>query len=135
MHRIAIIGDTRYHAVHWNEHCGGTMTIDTARNGDIEIAYECSGAADSVPLVLIPGSGMQMVMWPADLCAALAARGFRVARMDHRDFGLSTRLTRYDDRPWYRRERAYGLRDMADDVIAVVDALGPGRAHLMGASL
>jgi pimeloyl-ACP methyl ester carboxylesterase len=112
-----------------------TADINTARNGDVEIAYEAFGAPDGIPLVLIPGSGMQMGMWPEDLCTALAERGFQVARMDNRDSGLSTRLSDYDGLPWSRQRHAYTIRDMADDVIAVVDALGDRGAYLMGGSL
>lgn len=76
-----------------------------------------------------------MVMWPLDLCTTLVERGFRVVRMDNRDSGLSTRLRQYDNLPRRRRPRAYSIRDMADDVIAVVDALGAASAHLVGGSL
>lgn len=106
----------------------------TARNGDVEIAYDCMGPPDGTPMILIPGSGMQRVMWMPGLCQALVERGFRVVRMDNRDSGGSTRLTGYDSRPWYRL-KAYSIGDMADDVIAVVDALGVERAHLFGVSL
>jgi pimeloyl-ACP methyl ester carboxylesterase len=107
------------------------MSISKARNGDIEIAYERLGSPEATPLLLIPGSGSQMVMWPDELCAALVERGFQVVRMDNRDSGLSTWLRQYDG----RRGRAYTLQEMAGDVIAVVDAIGAERAHLMGGSL
>ena len=111
------------------------MNVSKARNGDVEIAYECFGSPDGMPLLLIPGSGMQMVMWPPDLCTTLVERGFRVVRMDNRDSGLSTWLRQYDDLPRRRRPRAYSIRDMADDVIAIVDTLGASSAHLVGGSL
>lgn len=111
------------------------MAISKARNGDIAIAYECFGPSDGMPILLIPGSGMQMVMWPLDLCTALVERGFQVVRMENRDSGLSTRLSHYDDLPRRRRRRPYTIRDMADDVIAVIDALGAASAHLLGGSL
>jgi pimeloyl-ACP methyl ester carboxylesterase len=107
------------------------MEIRKARNGDIELAYECIGSTDGQPLILINGSGMQMVMWPEDLCRALVERGFFVVRMDNRDSGLSSRLTQHDG----KRRRVYELRDMADDVLAVADAIGARRVHLMGGSL
>lgn len=107
------------------------MDIRRARNGDVEIAYQCFGSPDGKPLLLINGSGMQMVMWPEDLCTALVQRGYFVVRLDNRDSGLSTRLTEFDG----RRRRAYELRDMADDVLAVADAIGARRVHLVGASL
>ena len=66
------------------------------------------------------------------LCAALVDRGYFVVRMDNRDSGLSTRLTRYDGR---KRRRVYTMQDMAEDVLAVADATGADRVHLVGASL
>jgi pimeloyl-ACP methyl ester carboxylesterase len=106
----------------------------TARNGDVEIAYETFGATDGTPLLLLTGAGAQMVMWPVDFCAALVARGFQVVRMDNRDVGLSTHLTQYDV-PRPRGQLAYTLRDMTDDVIAVFDALGWSSGHLFGWSM
>ena len=67
--------------------------MNTAHNGDISIAYETFGAADGEPLLLISGTGAQMIVWPEDLCAAFTDRGFQVARFDNRDTGLSTHLT------------------------------------------
>jgi pimeloyl-ACP methyl ester carboxylesterase len=107
------------------------MTIRAARNGDVEIAYERLGPPDATPLLLIPGSGMQMVSWQRDLCAAMVDRGFQVVLMDNRDSGLSTWLRQYDG----RRGRAYSIQDMAGDVIAVIDAIGARGAYLMGGSL
>ena len=73
-----------------------------------------------------------MIVWPEDLCAALADRGFQVARFDNRDSGLSTHLTGTPTPGWLKtmlRPSAapYRLDDMAEDALAVMDALG-GRA-------
>ena len=38
--------------------------MNTAHNGDISIAYETFGAADGEPLLLISGTGAQMIVWP-----------------------------------------------------------------------
>lgn len=112
------------------------MGIRKARNGDIEIAYEVDGPPDGVSLLLVcAGAGTQMVMWPRDFCAGLVELGFQVARMDLRDDGLSTHLTRYDGVKRRRGEPAYTLREMTDDVVAVLDALGWQRAVLVGASM
>lgn len=117
------------------------MPIRTARHGAVEIAYETFGSPDGDPLLLIMGTAMQMVMWPDDLCAMLADRGFAVARFDNRDAGLSTHFSAAG-RPglakdWFRAGRvaAYRLEDMSDDALAVMDALGWSSAHLFGASL
>ncbi|HEY7592138.1 MAG TPA: alpha/beta hydrolase [Actinophytocola sp.] len=109
------------------------MNIEKARSGELEIAYERIGPADGTPLLLLQGSGGQLVMWPDDVLRLLVDRGFQVVRMDNRDKGLSTRLSWYDDLP--RKERpAYTLGAVADDVIAVLDAVGWDSAHLMGGS-
>jgi len=111
-----------------------------AHHGDIRLAYETSGAPGGEPLLLISGTGVQMLMWPEDLIAALAARGFQVTRFDNRDAGLSTHLTEAGNPGWFKpliRHSAapYRLADMADDSVAVLDALGWESAHIVGASL
>ena len=114
--------------------------MNTAYNADIAIAYETFGAADGEPLLLISGTGAQMIIWPEDFCAALADRGFQVARFDNRDTGLSTHLTGTPAPGWLKtmlRPSAapYRLDDMAEDALAVMDALGWPAAHLVGTSL
>ena len=51
--------------------------------------------------------------------------GYEVVRFDNRDVGLSSKLPDVD----------YALKDMADDAIAVLDAVGVERAHVMGCSM
>ena len=114
--------------------------MEAAHNADIVIAYETFGPPGGVPLLLISGTGAQMLIWPDDFCAALAGRGFLVARFDNRDSGLSTHLA---DRPapaWLKvmlRPSAapYRLEDMAQDALAVMDALGWQAAHVAGTSM
>jgi pimeloyl-ACP methyl ester carboxylesterase len=109
------------------------MNIEKVRHGDVEIAYERIGPPDGTPLLLIMGSGGQLVLWPAIALRGLVERGFQVVRMDNRDTGESTHLSQYDKLP--RKQRpAYTLGDVADDVIAVLDAVGWDSAHVMGAS-
>ena len=114
--------------------------MEAAHNGDIVLAYEASGPPGGEPLLLISGTGAQMLIWPERLCAALADRGFQVARFDNRDTGLSTHLTGAPAPGWLtamlRPSAApYRLADMADDALAVMDALGWPEAHVVGASL
>lgn len=97
--------------------------MNTASNGDIELAYETFGTA-GLPLLLIQGASAPMIGWHDEFCAALVARGFHVARFDNRDAGRSTRA----------RNR-YTLREMAADGVAVLDALDWPGAHLVGVSL
>jgi pimeloyl-ACP methyl ester carboxylesterase len=100
--------------------------MPTARNGDIEIAYELVDDAAGTPLLLVCGNATQMIHWPDQLLAGLAERGFQAARFDNRDSGRSTHCA---DRP------AYMLRDMAADAVAVLDQLGWASAHILGVSL
>ncbi|MDL4818643.1 hypothetical protein [Actinomadura opuntiae] len=44
-------------------------------------------------MLLISGTGVQMLVFPEDLCDALVGLGFQVARFDNLDAGLSTHLT------------------------------------------
>lgn len=67
------------------------MTIQTTRNGRARIAYEVFGPPGGRPLLLVTGLDTPMQWWPRGFCDALAARGFRVARFDLRDCGLSER--------------------------------------------
>ena len=108
------------------------MTIRTARNGDIELAYEVLGDPGGEPLLLVMGLGAQMVGWPDEFCAELTGRGFPVVRFDNRDVGLSTHL---DVPPRRRGPAPYTLSDMAADAVAVLDAVGRPAAHVVGASL
>ena len=114
--------------------------MEAARNEDIVLAYETFGPPSGEPLLLISGTGAQMLIWPEGFCTALVDRGFRVARFDNRDTGLSTHLTGASAPGWLTamlRPSAvpYRLQDMADDAVAVMDALGWPDAHVVGASL
>ena len=116
------------------------MTVRTAANGAVEIAYETFGPPGGRPLLLVMGLGGQMIGWPDAFCELLADRGFRVARFDNRDAGLSTRFDAAD-RPNQLRmllrpasAAVYTLDDMAADAVAVLDALDWPAAHVAGVS-
>jgi pimeloyl-ACP methyl ester carboxylesterase len=120
------------------------MTVNIARNGDVELAYETFGEEGGEPLLLIMGLGQQMLLWPDAFCAALAAAGFHVARFDNRDSGLSTSFAGPDDRAgqqhWWQAllgggAPPYSTVDFMDDALAVMDTLGWHSAHIAGASM
>jgi pimeloyl-ACP methyl ester carboxylesterase len=111
-----------------------------AHNGGVELAYETFGPPGGSPLLLISGTGVQMLIFPEELCAALVDLGFQVTRFDNRDTGLSTHLTDAPAPGWLKvllrpSTAPYRLEDMADDAVAVLDALGWESAHLVGTSL
>lgn len=95
-----------------------------AWNGAVRLETEGFGPPEGAPVVLVTGATASMLGWPLAFCLALAAKGARVVRFDHRDTGLSSRAG-----------GGYGAEDMAGDVRAVMAAQGWGRAHLVGMSL
>jgi pimeloyl-ACP methyl ester carboxylesterase len=110
-----------------------------AANG-IELAYETFGDDSSPPVVLIMGLATQMIAWPDELCDGLARRGFFVIRFDNRDAGGSTHLRGVPapglaDLLVRRKPPPYSIGDMADDVVGLIDGLGLGAVHLVGASM
>ncbi|MCU1357448.1 MAG: alpha/beta hydrolase fold protein [Acidimicrobiales bacterium] len=113
-----------------------------AANG-IEIAYQTFGDPTATPMLLVMGLGTQMLGWPEDLCEDLASQGHYVVRYDNRDIGCSTHLnhlptpTMADMRGYATRRKAppYAIADMADDALALIDALGLGTVHLVGVSM
>ena len=103
-----------------------------AMNGNCEIFYESFGDPDDPTLMLVNGLGSQCINYHEDWCEMFVARGLRVVRFDNRDVGLSSK---FDDAPVDANGTTYNLSDMAGDAIAVLDALGVERAHVMGLSM
>jgi aminoacrylate hydrolase len=87
------------------------------------IYYEIHGPDDAPPLILSPGLGGSGAYWTPNL--ERLARDFRVILYDHRGSGRSER----DSAP------QTSIAQMADDVLALMDALEIERAHLMGHAL
>jgi pimeloyl-ACP methyl ester carboxylesterase len=117
------------------------MAEQTARVGEIEIAYETFGDPSNPAVLLVMGLATQMIAWHEDFCAELASRGFHVIRFDNRDVGRSTALR---DRPAptlrqlalrSKKAASYSLSDMAADAVGLLDQLGIDRAHIVGASM
>jgi pimeloyl-ACP methyl ester carboxylesterase len=118
------------------------MTIHYAPRGDIRIAYETFGDAGNPTLLLVQGLATQMLGYDEQFCELFVNEGFHVVRFDNRDIGLSTHLDAAgmpDLTPLFTGEPfpnpPYLLADMADDAVAVLDALGVERAHIAGASM
>src|SRR6516162_1432643 len=110
-----------------------------AANG-IELAYETFGDPAAPPVVLVMGLATQMIAWPDEFCENLARRGLFVVRFDNRDVGESTHMRdlpppRLADVVVRRRPPPYSIGDMADDVAGLIDGLGLGEVHLVGASM
>ena len=100
-----------------------------ARVSSLELAYETFGERADPAVLMIMGLGSQMIVWPEELCAMLADRGYLVIRFDNRDAGRSTKID--GARPPFPRFRAadpstlpYRLADMAGDAVGLLGALG-----------
>ncbi|WP_372069547.1 alpha/beta hydrolase (plasmid) [Tistrella mobilis] len=116
-----------------------------ARIGAVDIAWESFGDPDHPAILLIAGLGTQMIRWTVPFCRALAARGWRVIRFDNRDTGCSSHLDHYPPPDMgaliralgagQRPDLPYTLEDMANDAVGLLDALGIGRAHVVGRSM
>ncbi|MGW5722901.1 alpha/beta fold hydrolase [Amycolatopsis sp. NPDC003865] len=112
-----------------------------AQANGLELEYDTFGDPDNPPLVLVMGLGAQMITWEDGFCELLAARGLFVVRYDNRDVGLSTWLDHLpapDLAALAAGDLAtapYLLSDLADDAVGLFDALGIGKAHVVGASM
>jgi len=114
--------------------------VPTAHVNGIDIEYVTDGDPADPPFLLVMGLGAQLIAWPQRFVDGLRDRGFFVITYDNRDTGLSTHLTGASAPGWLtamlRPSAApYRLHDMADDAVAVMDALGWPDAHVVGASL
>lgn len=108
--------------------------------GGITICHENFGDPADPTALLIMGLGTQMIAWRDDFCEQLASRGFHVVRFDNRDIGRSTHLSSAPaSLPQLVTRRipddAYSLEDMADDSARLIEALGLGPVHAVGASM
>ena len=107
--------------------------------GGLTLCYEQFGDPDDETLLLVMGLGMQMLGWDEELCGMLVERGFHVVRFDNRDVGLSSKLSgRVNLAAGFAGitgSAVYDLDDMAADTAGLLDHLGVGAAHLVGASM
>jgi pimeloyl-ACP methyl ester carboxylesterase len=111
----------------------------------LRIDCDVHGDPAAPAVLLIMGLGMPAAMWPDAVVQTLTASGFRVVTFDNRDAGGSTRLEgtpvpnvlRAIWRALRRRPvtAPYTLDDMASDTAGLLDVLGIGQVHVVGASM
>lgn len=116
------------------------MNPQTVKANGIHIAYETFGDAGDPSILLVMGLGTQMLAWPDQMCQDLAEQGFYVIRFDNRDSGLTThfdghRAPSFLDVVVRRQRPPYTIDDMARDTAGLINALGLGSVHLVGASM
>lgn len=105
------------------EHHGERMI---EANG-IEICTDAFGDRSDPAVLLVMGAGSSMLLWEDELCHRLADGGRFVLRFDNRDTGKTTSVP--------LGAPNYTVQDMAADGVAVLDAYGVEKAHIVGASM
>ena len=95
------------------------MRVDSSGVG---IEYDVTGPDDGRPVLLLHGFPDSGRLWSAQT-AALAAAGHRVIVPDQRGYGRSDKPAEVD---------AYNIVAIAIDAVAVLDAVGVERAHVVG---
>jgi pimeloyl-ACP methyl ester carboxylesterase len=107
----------------------------------IEIAYQRLGDHDAPVALLVMWLAAQSIHWPDAFCHALVKGGLQVVRFDNRDSGLSTHMTEAPPPNLPATlsgdlsSVSYTLSDMGADTVGLLDALGFGQAHVVGASM
>jgi len=98
------------------------QTASVASGGET-IYYEVTGADDAPAVVLTHGAGGSHAAWFQQV-PPLADAGYRVVTWDSRGFGRSTFTT-----------GVMSADTAVDDLVAVLDAIGCKRVHLVGQSM
>jgi len=112
---------------------------------DLQIEYETFGDRKSLAVLLIAGLGAHLTSWQKEFCMELANRGYYVIRFDNRDTGLSSKIDGLTENELLEKVGAifmgekpsvpYGLNDMADDGVGLLDYLNIDKAHIVGKSM
>lgn len=92
----------------------------------VDLCLQSFGDPADPAILLIHGATASMHAWDRAFCQRLASGRF-VIRYDHRDTGRSV--------SYPPGQPGYSLRDLTDDAIGLLDALGLARAHLVGTSM
>jgi len=112
--------------------------------GTLELEYRVSGAAVGETIVLMTGSATPLVQWEDAFVGTLGDAGYRIVTFDYRDAGRSSYIDAAvpDSMPEMmaalasgRLRPPYGVDDIANDVLALLDAIDIRSAHLVGLSL
>lgn len=97
------------------------------QHGTVSLYTESFGDRHNAAVVLISGAGAPARFWTDHVCMTIAQAGYFVIRFDHRDQGLSSAVD-FEKHP-------YTVLDIADDVIAILDAYHLKKAHIVGHSM
>src|ERR671915_68090 len=97
------------------------------RANGVDLCVQTFGDIADPPILLIMGGASSMDWWEEGFCGRLMAGSRFVIRYDHRDTGRSV--------SYEPGAAPYSLRDLAEDAVGLLDALGLESAHLVGMSV
>jgi pimeloyl-ACP methyl ester carboxylesterase len=96
--------------------------VDSFRRDGLTFDVRDAGPADGEPVVLLHGFPQDATAWDR-VAPALHGAGLRTLAPDQRGYSPMARP---------RGRAAYRLRELVDDVLALLDAAGLERAHVVG---
>jgi pimeloyl-ACP methyl ester carboxylesterase len=102
-----------------------------ASSGGLKIWYECI-SPEGLPkgtVLLITALGGHALEWSPKIMGQFLDAGYQIVRYDQRGTGLSDWMEAWDPK------NPYSIADMARDAIAVLDALGFPKVHIIGLSM
>ena len=98
------------------------LLMDQYRRGEFVFDVTDSGPADGPVVVLLHGFPQQNTSW-AQIAPLLTAKGFRCLAPNQRGYSPGARPTRRSD---------YRSAELVEDTLALIDASGADRVHLVG---
>lgn len=106
----------------------------------IQLCYRTYGDKENEAIVLIAGLGQQLIAWPLKFVEALVEKCFYVVCFDNRDVGRSQRINETPPNTLQKLlgkapKHGYSLKDMASDVIGLMQHLSIQQAHIAGMSM
>lgn len=96
----------------------------------LKFYYETVGNSKNPAVLLIMGLSAPALQWFSYIIDPLVHQGYSVIRFDNRDIGLSSWI---DPSDW--QKAPYSLETLAQDAIAILDALKINQALVIGASM
>ena len=96
-------------------------------DNNLELCIHTFGERSNPAVILVAGAAGQSILWNKDLCHNIAKAGYFVIRFDNRDTGKSSGIT-YEETP-------YTLKNLAEDIILILDKFNIHKAHIVGMSM
>lgn len=103
----------------------------TTKSSGLDIYYNvmCEVEQPKGTVLLVMGHSTSLLAWTANFWQPMLDAGYRVIRYDNRGVGMSDWC-----KDW-NKKNPHSLEDMAKDGIAILDAVGVEKVHIVGASM